>query len=134
MSKRVELTLGSVLRNRFETLRQSDAVFAEVKRIRGKKLPLTAPGLATLRSEHARSIEPEAAQLEGGATLLSPSMSGVMKRKGTGVSLLLVSAKEGRHSCRPQCYGVMKRRGTGVSLLLVSAKEGRHSCRPQCPA
>lgn len=48
----------------------SDAFVAEVKRIRGKKHPLTAPGLAALRAEHTRSIEPartlaaEAAQLE----------------------------------------------------------------------
>lgn len=36
----------------------SDTFIAEVKRIRGKKLPLTAASLAALREEYARSIEP----------------------------------------------------------------------------
>ncbi len=36
----------------------SDTFIAEVKRIRGQKLPLTAASLAGLREEHARSIEP----------------------------------------------------------------------------
>lgn len=48
----------------------SDTFVAQVKRIRGKKRPLTAPGLAALRAEYLRSIAPartlaaEAAQLE----------------------------------------------------------------------
>lgn len=44
----------------------SDALVAEVKKLRGKKQPLTAAGLAALREEHARSIDPaaEALQLE----------------------------------------------------------------------
>ncbi len=48
----------------------SDAFIAEVKKIRGKKLPLTASGLHALREEYTRSIEPartlatEALQLE----------------------------------------------------------------------
>jgi hypothetical protein len=36
----------------------SDTWVAEVKRIRGKKLPLTAAGLQGLRAEYTRSIEP----------------------------------------------------------------------------
>jgi hypothetical protein len=36
----------------------SDAWVAEVKRIRGKKLPLTAAGVHALRAEYIRSIEP----------------------------------------------------------------------------
>ena len=36
----------------------SDAFIAEVKRIRGKKLPLTAASLAVLREEYTRSIDP----------------------------------------------------------------------------
>jgi hypothetical protein len=36
----------------------SDTWVAEVKRIRGKKLPLTAAGVHALRDEHTRSIEP----------------------------------------------------------------------------
>ena len=36
----------------------SDGFVAEVKRLRGKKLPLTAAGLQSLRGEYARSIEP----------------------------------------------------------------------------
>jgi hypothetical protein len=36
----------------------SDSFIAEVKRIRGRKLPLTAASLAALRDEYARSIEP----------------------------------------------------------------------------
>jgi hypothetical protein len=36
----------------------SDTFIAEVKRIRGRKLPLTAASLAALREEYARSIEP----------------------------------------------------------------------------
>lgn len=36
----------------------SDSFVAEVKRIRGKKLPLTAAGLQALREEYTRSIEP----------------------------------------------------------------------------
>ena len=36
----------------------SDAFIAEVKRIRGKKLPLTAASLAALREEYTRSIDP----------------------------------------------------------------------------
>ena len=48
----------------------SDAFAAEVKRIRGKKNPLSAAALKSLRDEHARTIEPartqaaEALQLE----------------------------------------------------------------------
>ena len=36
----------------------SDTWVGEVKRIRGKKLPLTAAGVHTLRAEYTRSIEP----------------------------------------------------------------------------
>jgi hypothetical protein len=36
----------------------SDTWVAEVKRIRGKKLPLTAAGVHALRDEYTRSIEP----------------------------------------------------------------------------
>ncbi len=36
----------------------SDAFVAEVKKVRGRKKPLTAAGLKGLRDEHARSIEP----------------------------------------------------------------------------
>jgi len=36
----------------------SDAWVSEVKRIRGKKLPLTAAGVRALRAEHTRTIEP----------------------------------------------------------------------------
>jgi len=36
----------------------SDTWVAEVKRIRGKKLPLTAAGLQGLRAEYTRTIEP----------------------------------------------------------------------------
>ena len=36
----------------------SDTWVAEVKRIRGKKLPLTAAGLHGLRDEYTRTIEP----------------------------------------------------------------------------
>ncbi len=36
----------------------SDSFVAEVKRIRGKKLPLTAAGLEALRTEYTRTIEP----------------------------------------------------------------------------
>jgi hypothetical protein len=48
----------------------SDAFVAEVKRIRGKKNPLSVAALKSLRDEHARTIEPartqaaEALQLE----------------------------------------------------------------------
>ena len=36
----------------------SDAFVAEVKKVRGKKKPLTAAGLKALRDEYARSLEP----------------------------------------------------------------------------
>ena len=36
----------------------SDTWVAEVKRIRGKKHPLTAPGLHALRDEYTRTIAP----------------------------------------------------------------------------
>ncbi len=36
----------------------SDGFVAEVKKIRGKKKPLTAAGLKALRDEYARSLEP----------------------------------------------------------------------------
>ena len=36
----------------------SDALVAEVRKLRGKKQPLTAASLAALRDEHTRSIEP----------------------------------------------------------------------------
>jgi hypothetical protein len=36
----------------------SDTWVSEVKRIRGKKLPLTAAGVQGLREEYTRSIEP----------------------------------------------------------------------------
>ena len=40
----------------------SDAFVAEVKRIRGKKIPLSAAALKSLRDEHTRTIEPARAQ------------------------------------------------------------------------
>jgi hypothetical protein len=40
----------------------SDAFAAEVKRIRGKKNPLSAAALKSLRDEHTRTIEPARAQ------------------------------------------------------------------------
>ena len=36
----------------------SDSFVAEVKKIRGKKKPLSAPALKSLREEYTRSIEP----------------------------------------------------------------------------
>ena len=36
----------------------SDSFVAEVKKIRGKKTPLSAPALKSLRDEYSRSIEP----------------------------------------------------------------------------
>ena len=36
----------------------SDTWVGEVKRIRGKKLPLTAPGVQGLRAEYTRTIDP----------------------------------------------------------------------------
>ena len=36
----------------------SDAFVAEVKKLRGKKNPLSAAGLKSLREEHARTVEP----------------------------------------------------------------------------
>jgi len=36
----------------------SDALVAEVQKVRGKKHPLSSAGLRALRDEHARSIEP----------------------------------------------------------------------------
>ena len=36
----------------------SDGFVAEVKKVRGKKKPLTAAGLKALRDEYARSLEP----------------------------------------------------------------------------
>ena len=36
----------------------SDAFITEVKKLRGKKQPLTAASLAALRDEHTRSIDP----------------------------------------------------------------------------
>jgi hypothetical protein len=35
-----------------------DSFIAEVRKVRGKKKPLSAAGLANLRDEYARSIEP----------------------------------------------------------------------------
>ena len=35
-----------------------DSFIAEVRKVRGKKKPLSAAGLANLRAEYARSIEP----------------------------------------------------------------------------
>jgi hypothetical protein len=40
----------------------SDAFVSEVKRIRGKKNPLSAAALKSLRDEHAQTIEPARAQ------------------------------------------------------------------------
>ena len=40
----------------------SDTWVAEVKRIRGKKLPLTAAGVHGLRDEYTRTIEPARAR------------------------------------------------------------------------
>jgi hypothetical protein len=39
----------------------SDTCVGEVKRIRGKKLPLTAVGVQALREEYTRTIEPAVA-------------------------------------------------------------------------
>jgi hypothetical protein len=68
---RVEYAIGKPT-NKLQNLTafDSDSFVAEVKHIRGKKLPLTAAGLQALREEYTRSIEParvlaaEALQLE----------------------------------------------------------------------
>ena len=52
----------------------SDAFVAEVKKVRGKKKPLTAAGLKALRDEYARTIEP-ARQLAAEATRLEHEIS-----------------------------------------------------------
>ena len=46
-----------------------DAFVAEVKKVRGKKKPLSAAGLANLRDEYARSIEPARALAAEALTL-----------------------------------------------------------------
>jgi len=45
------------------------AFVAEVKRIRGKKNPLSVAALKSLRDEHARTIEPARAQAAEALTL-----------------------------------------------------------------
>jgi hypothetical protein len=47
----------------------SDAFVAEVKRVRGKKNPLSVAALKSLRDEHARTIEPARAQAAEALTL-----------------------------------------------------------------
>jgi hypothetical protein len=47
----------------------SDTFIAEVKRIRGKKNPLSAAALKSLRVEHTRTIEPARAQAAGALQL-----------------------------------------------------------------
>ncbi len=62
----------------------SDALVAEVKKIRGKKKPLTAAALQNLREEHSRSIEParalaaEALRLENEISCLVNEAYGLM--------------------------------------------------------
>lgn len=52
----------------------SDGLVAEVKRIRGKKKPLSAAALKSLRDEHTRTIEP-ARRLADEALLLERQVS-----------------------------------------------------------
>lgn len=52
----------------------NDGFVAEVKKVRGKKKPLTAVGLKALRDEHARSLEP-ARKLAAEATTLEHEIS-----------------------------------------------------------
>ena len=47
----------------------SDPLVTEVKRIRGKKLPLTAAGVQDLRDEYTRTIEPARARARAAETL-----------------------------------------------------------------
>lgn len=56
---RVEYAIGKPT-NKLQNLAalDSDSFIAEVKHIRGKKLPLTAAGLQALREEYTRTIEP----------------------------------------------------------------------------
>ncbi|MBI3466216.1 MAG: hypothetical protein HY000_24645 [Planctomycetes bacterium] len=52
----------------------SDGFVAEVKKLRGKKRPLSAAALKSLRDEHARTIEP-AQRLAAGALRLEREVS-----------------------------------------------------------
>jgi hypothetical protein len=62
----------------------SDSLVAEVKKIRGRKKPLTAPSLQSLREEYSRSIEParalavEALRLENEISCLVNEAYGLM--------------------------------------------------------
>jgi hypothetical protein len=50
-------------------LKTPEALFADVKRIRGKKSPLSVAGLKNLRAEHARTIDPARALAAEALTL-----------------------------------------------------------------
>jgi len=67
--------------NRLQVLTDldSDGFVAEVKRIRGRKLPLTAAGLQALREEFSRSIEP-ARTLAAEALKLECSLSDLVNQ------------------------------------------------------
>jgi hypothetical protein len=60
----------------------SDTWMAEVKRIRGKKLPLTAAGVHALRDEYTRTIEPAHA-LAAEALSLECALSDLVNRAYT---------------------------------------------------
>ena len=67
--------------NRLQSLTDldSDALVAEVKRLRGAKRPLTAAGLQALRDEYARSIVP-ARQLAAEALKLEHTLSDLVNQ------------------------------------------------------
>ncbi len=55
----------------------SDAFVAEIKKLRGKKQPLSAAALRSLRDEYARTIEP-ARQLVAEARALERQLDGLV--------------------------------------------------------
>ena len=57
----------------------SDTLVSEVKKIRGKKHPLTAAGVKDLRAEHTRTIEPARA-LAAEALALERSLSDLVNQ------------------------------------------------------
>ena len=59
------------------TTLDSDAFVAEVKKLRGKKNPLSAPAIKNLREEYSRTVEPSRA-LAAEALALEQEVSGLV--------------------------------------------------------
>ena len=106
----------------------SDAFVAEGKRIRGKKTPLSAAALKSLRDEHTRTIEPARAQAAEPCTLNAASATSSTKPAASRPTKSPLYGKPPRRGCRFN-WEVRNQRGETKAQNELRAKARRPSTR-----